>query len=179
MKTCFEEGSSHQIVEEGTFKLLHELYKVHGLQPGTNHCWLALYFMASPTFRFPFLTQQIAALTTQLTDKAAYLFPNYSAEMLGRVPHALYQASVDALEGANYMAVPQIRHMQVSHIIHIVPNNRQVALLYVLFLVVRDSPSCPSSLPAFWRDSRPIERRAPPHRPSSQHCTLARAGLSG
>lgn len=142
MKACPEESSSHQIVEEGTFKQLHELYKVHGLQPGTNHCWLALYFMAGPTLVFASLTVQIAALTTKLTDKAAYLFPNYSAEQLSRIPNALYQASVDALESANYMAVPQIRHIQVSHVVHSLPNC-QVALLYVLFLVVRDSIAMP------------------------------------
>ncbi|WVQ80906.1 hypothetical protein IAT38_003013 [Cryptococcus sp. DSM 104549] len=72
--------------------------------------WLAVYFM-------------ILAFSIKFADvdRLASLMPSRSREDITALPGVLYHASVNALEESNYLAAPQIRHIQAS-------------LLYVNFL---------------------------------------------
>ncbi|TXT09611.1 uncharacterized protein COLE_03545 [Cutaneotrichosporon oleaginosum] len=44
----------------------------------------------------------------------AALFPGYSESDMELIPQALYQSSLNALEAAEYLAVPQLRHIQCA-----------------------------------------------------------------
>lgn len=81
--------------------------------------WLAEYSMAS-TFGFHItfdrLMGQILALAIKLgiVDSLIPFLPMHSRITIQELPAELYRCSLRALEVANYLNKPQIRHIQVK-----------------------------------------------------------------
>jgi hypothetical protein len=56
----------------------------------------------------------VLAITIKFSPNAATLFPFFLSSDLAQLPMAYYKTSLMALEAADYLAVPQIRHIQVN-----------------------------------------------------------------
>ncbi|BEJ17064.1 hypothetical protein CspHIS471_0604650 [Cutaneotrichosporon sp. HIS471] len=85
------------VMDERTFRAKHAAFEAGELDPS----WLALYLI-------------VLAITTKVSPNNATHFPGYSEADVELIPTALYQSSLNALEAAEYLAIPQVRHIQCA-----------------------------------------------------------------
>ncbi|KAL7424001.1 hypothetical protein Q5752_001586 [Cryptotrichosporon argae] len=96
------DGPSHKgwhVIEQISFRA--QLRDFTAAPGSVDPAWLGLYFM-------------VLALAAKLSTNLPSLFPAHALDYLSCLPQIYQQASVKALELADYLAVPQIRHIQVA-----------------------------------------------------------------